>query len=194
MTTWVRLGVVGRPHGVRGAVKLHLDNPDGRTLRSGLAVRVTFGAVSTSRVLRRAAAGVVEFADVADRDAAAALTHAVVEVRREDFVDDEDDGVFLIDLIGRAVVDVGGQSLGRISSFHDNGAQPLAEVTTASGERVLVPFVPPIVVDAGDPVVLAPPLGLFDDAQAIVAGDASADASGDDGAHGRAKDGADVPE
>jgi hypothetical protein len=57
-------------------------------------------------------------------------------------------------------------------SFIDSGPQLLAEVKTPSGRVVLVPFVPPIVNSLGPPIVLAPPGGLFNDEDALVAGSA----------------------
>jgi len=85
---------------------------------------------------------------------------AQVYVRREDFVADED-AVYLIDTIGKNVVDPAGIVLGSITGFSSNGAQPLAEILTPAGKRVLVPFVPPIVKDVGAVVVLDVPEGLF---------------------------------
>jgi 16S rRNA processing protein RimM len=171
--TWVRLGVVGRPHGVKGALKLHLDNPEGGTVVSGLEVRCRQGNRSRPFVVQRWAGGVLTFEGVADRTVAEGLVNAVLEVRRSDFNDDEDeDAAYLIDLIGRRVVDAAGHALGVIASFTDNGAQVLADVKTSTGS-VLVPFLPPIVVAIEDDhIVLAPPAGLFNDAEAIEAGSA----------------------
>ncbi|HEY1098635.1 MAG TPA: PRC-barrel domain-containing protein, partial [Myxococcota bacterium] len=102
------------------------------------------------------------------------LVNAVLEVKRSDFVDDDDDdGAYLVDLIGLPVFDVKGTALGTIAAFSDNVAQVLAEVKTAGGQIVLVPFVPPIVDSIEDDrIVLAPPAGLFDD-DALEAGDAN---------------------
>jgi 16S rRNA processing protein RimM len=170
--TWVRVGVLGRPHGIRGALKLHLDNPDGQTVVVGLGLRAVSGATIRPLRVQTLRSGVVTFDDVADRDAAVGLVNAVVEVRRADFVEDEDDeGAFLVDLVGSDVVDVGGNALGVLKGFVDTGMQLLAEVRVASGAVVLVPFVPPIVQDTGPPIVLAPPGGLFDPEAAIEAND-----------------------
>ncbi len=168
---WVRFGVVGRPHGVKGAVKIHLENPDSDTLRKGLVVRTD----DTERTIDSVNAGAVVFEGVNDRDAAAALTHAVVFVQREDFHADDDDD-FLVDLVGRAVVDVAGVSLGTLTGFITSGPQLLAEVKPDKSAIVLVPFVEPIVQALGPPIVLAPPSGLFDD-DAI---DADSEDSGED--------------
>lgn len=189
---WIRLGVIGRPHGIRGALKLHLDNPDSETLRAGLEVRLVVGNAAPRLItIEKLQPGIVTLRGLADRTAAEALRHAVVEVRRSDFVDvdDDDDGVdaFLVDLIGAPVRTVDGVALGTILGFTDNVAQTLAEVRPlGKGPSVLVPFVPPIVHGIDDDgVVLAPPPGLFDD-DALVAGSAheadtrAADDDGDD--------------
>lgn len=173
--TWVRLGVVGRPHGVRGALKLHLDNPAGKTVVGGLEVRCRQGERSRPFTVQRWAGGVLMFVGVADRTIAEGLVNSVLEVKRADFnVEDEDEeGAFLVDLIGASVFDEAGGLLGTITSFGDNVAQVLADVKTPSGKSVLVPFVPPIVVCIeNDRVVLAPPIGLFNEADAIEAGTA----------------------
>jgi 16S rRNA processing protein RimM len=182
MTMWVRLGVVGRPHGIRGAVKLHLDNPKSSALRAGRRVRLILDGVPSSHEVASYGGGVLSLVGVSERGAAERLTHGVLEVARADLGDD----VLLVDVIGRDVVDVDGRVLGRIACFHDNGAQPVAEVATPDRRVVLVPFVPPIVSSIGERVVLAPPPGLFDD-DAIVVGDASdagrdADDNEDEGA------------
>jgi 16S rRNA processing protein RimM len=168
---WVRLGVLGRPHGVRGALKIHLDNPRGRTVVKGLAVRCVGAARSIDAVVASVGGGVVTFVGLEDRNDAAALVNAELQVKRRDLVGDGD-GAFLVDLVGSPVVDVAGASLGTLVAFADTGAQLLAEVKTTEGRAVLVPFVAPIVVDAGPPVVLAPPRGLFVEDEAIVADDA----------------------
>jgi len=173
---WVRLGVVGRPHGVKGAVKVNLDHKDGRTLRAGL--RVMVGDVV--RGIVTVSGDAVSFEGITDRDVAASLTHKELSVRRGDF----GAGDYLVDLVGANVTDVAGTPLGTIKGFLTSGPQLLAEVQTAA-DVVLVPFVAPIVARLGPPVVLAPPPGLFDD-DALVAGDAAsadttdAEVDGDD--------------
>ena len=164
----MRVGVIGRPHGVRGALKIHLDNPDGETLHPGLPIHVVVAADPTKKRPARAfddvvvtlGSGILTLKASPDRNAAETLVGAVIYVRREDFVPDED-AVYLIDTIGKDVVDGAGVVLGNITGFSTNGAQPLAEVLTPAGKRVLVPFVPPIVREVGAVVVLDAPDGLF---------------------------------
>lgn len=167
---FVRIGVVGRPHGVRGALKMHLDNPKGRTLVAGRVVRCVLPGQTVEHVVQSAGGGVLTFVGLDDRTAAESLVHAEVQVRRKDLVGDGD-GVFLVDLVGAPVVDGAGAALGTLKGFIDTGAQLLGEVATPDGRVVLVPFVPPILVQAGPPIVLAPPQGLFNDDAAIFADD-----------------------
>jgi 16S rRNA processing protein RimM len=173
---FVRIGVVGRPHGVRGALKVHLDNPKGRTLVAGRAVRCVLPGRTVDHVVQTAGGGVVTFVGLDDRTVAEALVHAEVQVRRKDLVGDGD-GVFLVDLVGAPVVDGAGGPLGSLKGFIDTGAQLLGEVATPGGRVVLVPFVAPILVQAGPPIVLAPPGGLFNEDDAIVADDEDAPAA-----------------
>jgi 16S rRNA processing protein RimM len=171
---WVSLGVVGRPHGIKGTCHFHPWNAAGETLRAGLDVQV-------GRELRRVAryaASLLSFEGVASREDAAALQGREVFARRDDFVDKDE--LFLVDLVGAPVRDVHGRSLGLVAALSDNGAQPLLVVRRdGTDEEVLVPFVPAIVRDASPTaVVLAPPAGLFDEAEAIEARD-HADAAPD---------------
>jgi 16S rRNA processing protein RimM len=172
---FVRIGVVGRPHGVRGALKVHLDNPKGRTLVAGRAVRCVLAGRVVEHVVKSAGGGVMTLEGLDDRSGAEALVHAEVQVRRKD-LGGEGDGVFLVDLVGAPVTDSTGAALGTLKGFTDTGAQLLAEVATPGGRVVLVPFVPPILVQAGPPIVLAPPGGLFNDEDALVADDEDAPA------------------
>lgn len=160
---WVSLGVVARSHGIKGALKLHSWTGEDAALRPGLEVRLG------GRVHRVAAyaPGVVELDDVRDRNAADALRGVELFVRRADFPTDED-ALYLVDLIGAPVVDEAGASLGSVEGFLDNGAQPLVSVARAGAPSVLVPWVPAIVRSADKArVVLAPPAGLFVDADAL---------------------------
>lgn len=161
---WVSVGVVVRSHGVRGGLKLHGWTDDAPALRAGMEVRLA------DRVHRVAgyAPGLLELDDVNDKDAAEALRGTELFVRRSDFPVDEEGGLYLVDLIGVPVVDESGAALGTVEGFTDNGAQPLISVARPGAASVLVPWVPAIVRSADKQrVVLAPPPGLFVDADAL---------------------------
>jgi 16S rRNA processing protein RimM len=156
---WVELASVMRAHGVRGVLKLHLFHDDTDSFRPGVSVRI--GDVLHTVVAFSKTAGLLTVEGITDKDAADALKRQPVLVQRADFVADEDE-VFLIDQIGKSVVDESGRVLGVVAGFADNTAQLLLEVTAPDGTEVLVPFVEPIVVEVGgDRIVVRPPGGLF---------------------------------
>lgn len=71
---------------------------------------------------------------VAGRDAAEALKGAVVQIARSHFPALSDGEFYWVDLIGLAVENMQGESLGVVSDLMDNGAHPIL--------RVAVPTVP----------------------------------------------------
>lgn len=187
--SFVRVGVVARPHGVRGALKLHLDNPESELLAPGLKLRIVpvprreRGGVPAAPkdvrdvVVARVFGGDrVELEGDLTREDADALRGAEIQVDRADFPPPSEEEAYLIDFVGAEVRTEGGATLGVIRGFTDNRAQPLALVETPSGAVVEMPFVPGIITHL-DPeaaaVIVAPPGGLFDD-DALHAGDAPA--------------------
>ena len=90
---------------------------------------------------------VAQLMGVADRNAAEALKGATVQVRRSHFPVLSDDEFYWIDLIGLAVENLQGETLGKVADLMDNGAHPILKVTAASaaeGEKLkewLIPFV-----------------------------------------------------
>jgi 16S rRNA processing protein RimM len=156
---WVSIGVIARAHGIKGALKLHFWNEESHVLEAGLSIRV--GTVE-KRVVRYAS-GILELEGLSDRNVSEKMQGQEVFVRRDDFPEDDDGGVYLVDLMGAPVVHENGTALGTVQGVSDNGAQPLLMVKLGARE-VLVPFVDAIVKEATpDKIVLTPPPGLFDE-------------------------------
>lgn len=84
---------------------------------------------------------------VADRNAAEALKGATVQVRRSHFPPLTDDEFYWVDLIGLAVENLEGESLGIVADLMDNGAHPILRVQSMPQPDVgrpkewLIPFV-----------------------------------------------------
>jgi len=157
----ILMGVVGRPHGVRGAVHVHaytvepdaltdLKLCDERGRRIGLAwigdgiARITIEEDGRSL-------------PVADRDAAARLTNLRLYASRADLPPPEDeDEFYFADLIGLEAVGADGTTLGTITAVHDFGAGTCIELDDGS----LLPFtravVPEIDLAARRAVVVKP--------------------------------------
>jgi len=90
---------------------------------------------------------VAQLVGVADRNAAEALKGAIVQIRRSHFPVLENNEFYWIDLIGLAVENLQGESLGTVADLMDNGAHPILRValpTVANAEKtpeLLIPFV-----------------------------------------------------
>lgn len=86
---------------------------------------------------------------VEDRNAAEALRGTTVQVRRAHFPPLDDNEFYWVDLIGHAVVNLAGETLGEVAGLIDNGAHPILRVAVpASAEQgqdkaqeLLIPFV-----------------------------------------------------
>ncbi len=158
--TRIEVGTVSRPHGVRGELRVHLHDPQSRTL---LGIdRVFIGGVEMrvkqSRSNNEAILLTVE--GVTDRDVAARLAGQSVEVLRAAVPLDANE-FFVADLVGCEVVDEAGQSIGRVKHIM-HGAQDLLVIHSDTVERFL-PAVPEFIVDVdieAKRVVVVLPEGL----------------------------------
>jgi 16S rRNA processing protein RimM len=151
----ILMGVIGRPHGVRGLLRVTSYAED-------LAV---YGPLSDAQgrrfVVRPRGAGVAEIAEivggaevkVADRTAADRLTNTRLYVERAQLPEPEPDEFYLVDLIGLTAIDAAGASLGTVSAVHDYGAGVSLEIARGNAPPLLVPFtracVPDVDVAAG---------------------------------------------
>jgi|SRR5689334_13471476 16S rRNA processing protein RimM len=154
------MGVLGRPHGVRGLVRVTSyadDLTQYRPLSDDKGRRFA---------LRWRGEGIAEISEVidggevkvADRTAAERLVNVRLYVDRAQLPEPEDDEYYLADLIGLAAFDAGGATLGRITAVHDYGAGASLEI--AGETSAIVPFtracVPAVDVAAGRVTVALP--------------------------------------
>ncbi len=158
----ILLGQIGRPHGVRGLVRVasYTGNPqdlaaygmlvDDRGRRWSLAWRGEGIAALTDEAGRA----------IADRDAAAALATTRLWIERDRLPAPKEEEFYLADLIGLAAEDGGGVALGRVAAVHDYGAGASLEIARDAASPLLVPFtratVPAIDLAAGRLTVLPP--------------------------------------
>ena len=160
----ILMGVVGRPHGVQGLVRVHSYAAEPADLAA-------YGTLSDERgaawTLRWRGVGIAELTDangvvLRDRDAAAALVNRRLYVERSRLPDPEEDEFYLSDLIGLAAVERapdGERPAGTVLAVHDYGAGPSLEVG-AAGRSLILPFtracVPEIDIAGGRIVVVQP--------------------------------------
>lgn len=159
------LGRIGRPHGIRGEVRLQAYNPESEVLPTLQEVRLSEdGPPIRVESIRRGGGGhLLKLAGVDDRDAAAALVHKDVWVPRS-MLPEPEEGWYLSDLVGLQVTDTAGAPLGEVVGVEEAGPYDLLEVRRDAG-LWLLPAVEPLLVsvdhEAGR-MVVDPPDGLLD--------------------------------
>jgi 16S rRNA processing protein RimM len=165
----ILMGVIGRPHGVSGQVRVTSYADD----------LTAYGPLSDAKgrrfVLRWRGAGVAEIAElvggaevrVPDRSAAETLTNTRLYVDRAQLPEPEEDEFYLADLIGLAALDAAGAPLGTIGAVHDYGAGASLEIERKAAAPLLVPFTRacvPLVDIAHGRLVVDPPAEVSLDA------------------------------
>lgn len=161
----ILLGVIGRPHGVRGLVHVTSYTTEPADL-AGYGV-LSDGAGREFQLSWRAE-GVAEISEITgartvkitDREAASRLTNTRLFVSRDRLPPPGEEEFYLADLIGLAVADGEGRDLGRVAAVHDYGAGTSLEIQPQAGSSLLVPFtravVPEVDLSGGRLVVYLP--------------------------------------
>jgi 16S rRNA processing protein RimM len=165
----VCMGIIGAPHGVRGAVRIKsfTDDPEAITHYGALEDesgerRFTLRIVGTAKGDGMVIAAL---SGVADRDRAEALRGMRLYAPRAVLPATAEDEFYHADLVGLAAQLGDGSPLGTVIAVHDFGAGDVIEIAPVHGQPVLVPFTRaavPVVDVAGGRVVIDPPDGLFD--------------------------------
>jgi 16S rRNA processing protein RimM len=138
----ILMGVVGRPHGVRGLVHVHSYTEEPTDL-------ARYSPLLDERGKRWSLAwrgdGVAELRDaegqpIADRSAAERLVNMRLSVERDRLPAPEAEDFYLADLIGLEAVDQAGAPIGQVVAVHDYGAGTSLEIERANAAALLVPF------------------------------------------------------
>ena len=135
----ILMGVIGRPHGVRGLVRVHSYAEADLSAYSPL---IDEQGRAWSLVWR--SEGIAELRDASgaalpDRTAAERLVNLKLYVERERLPAPATDDFYLSDLVGLAAVTAEGAALGRVVQVHDYGAGASLEIA-GEGAPLLVPF------------------------------------------------------
>jgi 16S rRNA processing protein RimM len=148
----VVLGVVGKPHGVRGEVTLRPHNVHGRTFETLRTLTLVRDGASRSYeivALRPTPDGAIaRLRGVDDREAAAALTLAEIRAPRSALPPLAPGEYYVSDVLGCEVFHESGRALGVVKSSFWNGAQ---DVMVVGDEEELIPLIPDFVVSVDAP-------------------------------------------
>ena len=157
----ILLGVVGRPHGVRGRLHVRSYAADPSSLARHGALTDERGRVFRLRWRGEGIAELSEIIDgkrvpVADRTAAEKLVNTRLYIDRDRLPPPDEDEYYYSDLIGLLAVTPEGRELGRVAAVHDYGAGASLEIGP-----LLLPFTRacvPVVDIAGGRLTVVPPV------------------------------------
>jgi 16S rRNA processing protein RimM len=155
------MGVIGKPHGVRGHLRVNsfTEDPDmlaeyPLTDRTGRRFVLEWVHGNVAQLSELTATGARR---ITDRNEAERLNLTELFAPRSALPAPEAEEFYLADLIGLAAIGESGQQLGTISAVHDYGGGASLEITPGS---LLVPFtraaVPVIDIAAGRVTVIPP--------------------------------------
>jgi 16S rRNA processing protein RimM len=162
LTNPIQMAVIGAAHGIKGELRVKTFTGDPLALGNYGPLYAKDGR--TFEVLDIRPAGtvvVVRFKGVTDRSAAEALTGTELFIDRSALPDEGDeDDFYHADLIGLAVKDDRGETIGKVTAVQNFGGGDILELTLSGRKGVLIPFskaaVPEISIAGGylriDPV------------------------------------------
>ncbi len=151
------VGEIGRPHGVRGLVRLRAFTEDTRAIAAYSPLTDETGTRRFVLTLKGGDLAAVE--GVGDRDAAQRLTGTKLYVERDRLPATEEEEFYLADLIGLRAVNEAGEAIGTIRAVEDHGGGPFL-IVQGSAKEHLLPFtraVVPVVDVAGGTVTVVQP-------------------------------------
>ena len=149
----LEVGRIGRAHGVKGDVLVHLTTDREERVAIGSRLKAGERWLTVTAASRSNDRWRVHFEGVDDRTAAEALSRLVIAAEP---IDDPDE-LWVHQLIGAEVIEVSGTSRGRCVAVIDNPAADLLELD--SGALVPVVFV---TEQTSERIVIDPPDGLFE--------------------------------
>lgn len=152
--TRLEVGRIGRAHGLRGEVAVHLTSDRSGRLAPGAELFIEDRSVVVASARPHQQRMLVRFEGIADRTAAEALQGAVLTAES---LPTEGDELWVHELVGARVRDLAGADLGVVEAVEAN---PASDLLVLDGDRL----VPLHFVVAHEPGLLTVdvPEGLFD--------------------------------
>jgi 16S rRNA processing protein RimM len=158
----VLVGRFGRPHGVRGEVRLQSFTED----PGAIAGYGPFANADGSRLFELESCRpqgdffVAVIRGIADRTGAESLTNIELYVPRDRLAAPSEDEYFLADLVGCAAVTADGLAWGTVTGVANYGAGDILDIRLEDGENTMLPFrkvfVPEVDIKARRIVVVPP--------------------------------------
>jgi len=141
----VLVGRVVRPHGVRGEVVVESLTDRASRFDAGRRLGCRAGSATSVLTVARSRPGstglIVAFEEIGDREAAAALRGAELEVDRAEVPPAKSGEYYYYELVGARCVDARDGELGRVVDLEEGPAGLLLWVEDDAGRRLPLPFV-----------------------------------------------------
>jgi 16S rRNA processing protein RimM len=143
------VGFLRRAHGVRGEIimDLHTDFPE--RLQSGrkLYVGEDYKPMALVGTRPHAKGMLVKFKGVETPEAAGMFRNQWVYVKAADVPALPEGQIYQHELLGFAVVDENGHRLGEMVEIIETGANDVYVVKEESGKEILLPAIPPVILE-----------------------------------------------
>ena len=148
----IEIGKISAAFGIKGELKLlHYSGEHERIenleeLFLVINEKETIYPISSIRISSKGP--IIKLVGVDDRNAAELLVNAQVFVDEDSLAPLDDDSYYINDIIGLKVVSREGNTIGEVSDFIDNPANPVIQIEATDGENdFLLPFVDNFVID-----------------------------------------------
>jgi len=141
--SWIELGYVARPHGIKGELRIRLHNPDSDALEVLETIYLRKRGVEEAREYRvvgyRALGDHVgvRLSGLESRTEAESLSGAVLLIPEDVLPPPEEDEYYHFELMGLKVVDPQGQSIGTLEHVISTPGDDLYVVQGPDGELVI---------------------------------------------------------
>lgn len=144
------VGLLRRPHGVRGEIMTEIITDFPERLKAGETFYIGDEHIPvTVRSSRPHKKGILlSFENIHDRDEIAAYRSNYLYVDLNDWPPLPEGEFYDFELVGlEVVVEESGEVLGKLTDILETGANDVYVVTTESGQELLLPAIPEVVLD-----------------------------------------------
>lgn len=131
-TRLIELGKIGKTHGIRGGLKLHLHNSEASSIKNNSVIYIgeSKKPLNISFLKGVHSKLIIFFENIDSLSKASELVNEKVYLMRSDFNSLGSGEYYLNDLLGAVVSSTDNKVLGFVEKFYDNGAQPIAVLST----------------------------------------------------------------
>ena len=149
-----RVGVIVKPHGVKGEAKVYPTSEDLDRYRDLEKVSIVSekGSFETSvqSVKYKAPFVIMKFDGIDTPEAVEKLRQHDVMVDRADAIPLEEGQYYIADLIGMKVVTDEGEDLGTLKDVLETGANDVYDVVSEDGGEILIPGIDECILDINE--------------------------------------------